>query len=50
MPSTLALLPEDLQKFYYRDINKVYCIDVGHGQLNDKIRENPKVINYKKRI
>ena len=31
-----------------KEINKVYCIDVGHGQLHDKIRGNPKVINFEK--
>ena len=31
-----------------KEINKVYCIDVGHGQLHDKIRANPKVINFEK--
>jgi 23S rRNA (cytidine1920-2'-O)/16S rRNA (cytidine1409-2'-O)-methyltransferase len=26
----------------------VYCVDVGHGQLHERIRENPKVTNIEK--
>lgn len=29
-------------------VKKVYCIDVGTNQLNDKIKKNPKVVNYEK--
>lgn len=25
---------------------KVYCIDVGHDQLEERLRKNPKVVNY----
>ena len=31
-----------------KNINKVYCIDVGHGQLKDQIRKDKRVINHEK--
>lgn len=30
------------------DIAKVYCVDVGKGQLHQKIKENPKVVDLEK--
>lgn len=30
------------------DIQKVYCVDVGHGQLSPKIQEDSRVINLEK--
>lgn len=29
-------------------IKKVYCVDVGHGQLSSKLKDNPKIINLEK--
>ena len=31
-----------------KNINKVYCIDVGHGQLKDQIKKDKRVINHEK--
>ncbi len=31
-----------------KGIHKVYCIDVGHGQLNSKIQKNNRVVNFEK--
>lgn len=28
--------------------SKVYCVDVGHGQLHEIIRSNPKIVNIEK--
>lgn len=28
--------------------NRIYCVDVGHGQLHERIRSNPAIINLEK--
>lgn len=31
-----------------RNVSKVYCVDVGHGQLHERLKDNPKLVNLEK--
>lgn len=31
-----------------KDVAKVYCVDVGHDQLHERIKSNPKIVNLEK--
>jgi 23S rRNA (cytidine1920-2'-O)/16S rRNA (cytidine1409-2'-O)-methyltransferase len=31
-----------------KGVEKIYCVDVGHGQLHPSIQENPKIVNLEK--
>lgn len=31
-----------------RGVSKVYCVDVGHGQLHERLKDNPKLVNLEK--
>lgn len=31
-----------------KNVSKVYCVDVGHDQLHERIKTNPKIINLEK--